>query len=438
MKRKPEGKNQGKHRTQLNSVLNQDMMKRRVVVTGMGVITPVGNSVEEFWGALKSGKSGIDRVTKFDPADFTTQIAGEVKNFNPLDYLDKKEARRMDTAELYSIATSQQAYDDAQLSSDSLDPERAGVVIGSGIGGIETLEKQLSILFEKGPSRISPFFIPMMIVDMCAGLVSMRFGFKGPNYATVSACATSSHAIGDAFKIIQRGDADIMIAGGTEAAITPSSLAGFCSARAISTRNNEPQKASRPFDKERDGFVMAEGSGAIILESLEHARKRDAKIYAEIAGLGMTADAYHITAPDPEGKGAARSISLALRDGGLSPDSVDYINSHGTATPLGDIAETLAIKKVFGERASQIPVNATKSMIGHLLGAAGAVEFIAGLKSMEESILHPTINYEFPDPECDLDYVPNKAREKEINVFLSNSFGFGGHNITLAVKKFRE
>ena len=415
-----------------------DMMKKRVVITGMGAITPVGNSVEELWEALKSGKSGIGRVTRFDPAGFTTQIAGEVKNFDPLIWIDKKEARRMDTAEHYSIASSQQAYDDANLNSDSFDPFRAGTVIGSGIGGIETLEKQLSILFEKGPSRVSPFFIPMMIIDMSAGLVSMRYGIKGPNYATVSACATSAHAIGDSFKIIQRGDADLMITGGTEASITPSSLAGFCSARAISTRNDEPQKASRPFDKERDGFVMAEGSGMLILESLEHAQKRCAKIYAEIVGLGMSGDAYHITAPNPEGEGAARSMSLALKDGELSSDSVDYINSHGTATELGDIAETLAIKKVFGERASQIPVNATKSMVGHLLGAAGAVELIAGIKSMEEGILHPTINYEFPDPKCDLDYVPNKKREKEINVFISNSFGFGGHNITLALKKFTE
>jgi 3-oxoacyl-[acyl-carrier-protein] synthase II len=414
------------------------MMKKRVVVTGMGAVTPVGNSVEELWEALKSGKSGIDRVTRFDPADFTTQIVGEVKNFDSSNYIDKKEARRMDTAEHYSIVSSQQAYDDAKLSSDSFDAYRAGVVIGSGIGGIETLEKQLSILFEKGPSRVSPFFIPMMIIDMSAGLVSMRFGFKGPNYATVSACATSAHAIGDAFKIIQRGDADIMIAGGTEASITPSSLAGFCSARAISTRNDEPQRASRPFDKERDGFVMSEGSGIVILESLEHAQKRGVKIYAEIVGLGMSGDAYHITAPSPGGEGAARSMILALKDGDLSPDSVDYINSHGTATELGDIAETIAIKKVFGKRAYHIPVNATKSMVGHLLGAAGAVELIASVKSMEESVLHPTINYEFPDPRCDLDYVPNKLKEKEINVFLSNSFGFGGHNITLAVKKYLE
>jgi len=414
------------------------MMKRRVVVTGMGAVTPVGNSVGEFWDALKSGKSGIDRVTKFDTADFPTKIAGEVKNFDPLNYIDKKEARRMDTAEQYSIVTSQQAHHDANLNSDSFDPHRAGVVIGSGIGGIETLEKQLSILFKQGPSRVSPFFIPMMIVDMCAGLVSMRLGFKGPNYATVSACATGAHAIGDAFKIIQRGDADLMIAGGSEASITPSAMAGFCAARAISTRNDEPQRASRPFDQQRDGFVMAEGSGVLVLESLEHALKRGVRIYAEVVGLGMTADAYHITAPDPEGEGATRSMRLALEDGDLSPDSVDYINSHGTATELGDVAETLAVKKVFGERAYQIPVNATKSMIGHLLGATGAVELIASIKCMEEGILHPTVNYEFPDPRCDLDYVPNQAREKEINALISNSFGFGGHNVTLAVKKFRE
>ncbi len=413
-------------------------MNTRVVITGMGAVTPVGNSVGEFWEALKAGKSGIDRVTKFDSTDFTTKIAGEVKNFDPLDCIDKKEARRMDLSEQYSLVTSRQAYDDADLNSSSFDPFKAGVVIGSGIGGIKTLEKQLSILLKQGPSRVSPFFIPMMIIDMSAGLVSMRFGFKGPNYATVSACASAAHAIGDSFKIIQRGDADLMITGGSEATITPASMAGFCSARAVSTRNDEPQRASRPFDKERDGFVMAEGSGMLILESLEHAQKRGARIYAEMAGLGMTSDAYHITAPDPQGEGAAMSMRLALKDGDLSPDSVDYINSHGTATPLGDIAETLAIKKVFGERAYQIPVNATKSMIGHLLGATGAVELIAGIKSMEEGILHPTVNYEFPDPECDLDYVPNEKREKEINVFISNSFGFGGHNSTLAIKKFKE
>jgi len=413
-------------------------MRAKVVITGLGALTPIGNTVEEFWKNLKKGVSGIAKVTKFDVSEFSTKIAGEVKGFDPYQYLDKKEARRMDISEQYSIATAQQAFDDAKINTSNLDPYKAGVLIGSGIGGIETFEKQHTILLKGGPSRVSPFFIPMMIIDMSAGLVSMRFGFKGPNYATVSACATSAHAIADAFMLIQRGSADLMIAGGSEASITPTSLAGFCSARAISTRNDQPEKASRPFDQKRDGFVMSEGSGMLILESLDHAKKRGAKIYAEIVGVGMSADAYHITAPSPEGEGAAKSMQMALLDSGLTPEDVDYINSHGTATPLGDIAETLAIKKVFAEKAYKIPVNATKSMIGHLLGAAGAVELVALLKSMEEGILHPTINYEFPDPKCDLDYVPNQAREAKIEVAISNSFGFGGHNITIALKKFRE
>jgi 3-oxoacyl-[acyl-carrier-protein] synthase II len=310
------------------------------------------------------------------------------------------------------------------------------VVVGSGIGGIDTFEKQHAVLLNQGPGRVSPFFIPMMIVDMCAGLISIRFNFKGPNYATVSACASGAHAIADAFRIIQRGEAEVMICGGSEAAITPVSFAGFCSARALSTRNQEPQKASRPFDKQRDGFVMSEGAGILILESLEHAQKRGAKIYAEIIGIGQTADAYHITAPPPGGEGAIRAMRLALKDAGLTPDSVDYINAHGTSTDLNDVTETQAIKAVLGEKAYRTPVSSTKSMIGHLLGAGGAVELIATIKSMEEGILHPTINYEFPDPECDLDYVPNQMRQAEVKVALSNSFGFGGHNISIAVKKF--
>jgi 3-oxoacyl-[acyl-carrier-protein] synthase II len=408
----------------------------RVVVTGMGAVTPVGNTVGEFWENLKKGVSGIDRITRFDPTNFSTQIAGEIKGFDASKYIDKKEARRMDLTQQYAIACAQQAFDDARLGSDSLDPERAGVVVGSGIGGIDTFEKQHTILLNQGPNRVSPFFIPMMIIDMCAGMISIRFNLKGPNYATVSACSSGAHAIADAFKIIQRGEADVMIGGGSEASITPAGLAGFCSARAISTRNDEPQKASRPFDKQRDGFVMGEGAGILILESLEHAQRRGAKIYAEIVGAGSSADAYHITAPAPGGEGAIRAMSLALKDADLSPDSVDYINSHGTSTDLGDIAETLAIKAVLKERAKKIPVNSTKSMIGHLLGAAGAVEMIATIKSIEERIIHPTINYEFPDPECDLDYVPNQMRKAEVNVALSNSFGFGGHNISIAVKKF--
>jgi 3-oxoacyl-[acyl-carrier-protein] synthase II len=409
---------------------------RRTVVTGMGVITPVGNSVDEFWENLKSGKAGIDRISRFDPAPFTSQIAGEIKNFDPFQYIDKKECRRMDLTQQYAIASAQQAYDMAKLGSDAFDPERAGVVVGSGIGGIDTFEKQHTVLLNQGPGRVSPFFIPMMIVDMCAGLISIRFNFKGPNYATVSACASGAHAIADAFRIIQRGEAEVMICGGSEAAITPVSFAGFCSARALSTRNQEPQKASRPFDKQRDGFVMSEGAGILILESLEHAQKRGAKIYAEIIGIGQTADAYHITAPPPGGEGAIRAMRLALKDAGLTPDSVDYINAHGTSTDLNDVTETQAIKAVLGEKAYRTPVSSTKSMIGHLLGAGGAVELIATIKSMEEGILHPTINYEFPDPECDLDYVPNQMRQAEVKVALSNSFGFGGHNISIAVKKF--
>ncbi len=411
-------------------------MKRRVVVTGMGVISPIGNSVEEFWVKLENGFSGVGLVSKFDASQFSTKIAAEVKNFDPSEYIDKKEARRMDLTEQYAIVCAQQAFDDAKLGSDSLDLEKAGVVVGGGIGGIGTFEKQHAVLLKQGPNRISPFFIPMMIIDMTAGLISMRFNFKGPNYATVSACASGAHAIADAFRIIQRGDAEVMITGGSEASITPASLAGFCSSRALSTRNDEPQKASRPFDEQRDGFVMGEGAGMMILESLEHAQKRGARIYAEIIGVGMSADAYHITAPAPGGEGAIRSMRLALKDAGLSPESVDYINSHGTSTDLGDLTECQAIKAVFGEHAYKIPVNSTKSMIGHLLGAGGAVELIVTIRSIREGILHPTINYEFPDPECNLDFVPNQKRSANINTAISNSFGFGGHNITIAVEKF--
>ena len=408
----------------------------RVVVTGMGALTPVGNSVEEFWKSLKDGVSGISRVTRFDPSRFTSQIVGEVKDFDATKYMEKKEARRMDLVQQYAVASAREAFDHSGLGSDSFDPERAGVVVGSGIGGIETFEKQHANLLNQGPGRVSPFFIPMMIIDLCAGLISMRFNFKGPNYATVSACASGAHAIADGFKIIQRGEADVMITGGSEATITPTALAGFCSARALSTRNDEPHKASRPFDKERDGFVMGEGAGIVILESLEHAQKRGARIFAEIVGAGQTADAYHMTAPAPGGEGAIRAMRLALQDAGLDAEAVDYINSHGTSTDLNDATETQAIKVTFGERARKIPVNSTKSMVGHLLGAGGAVELIATIKSIQEGILHPTVNYEFPDPECDLDYVPNQMRKVEVKVAISNSFGFGGHNICIAVNRF--
>jgi 3-oxoacyl-[acyl-carrier-protein] synthase II len=402
----------------------------------MGVISPVGNSVGEFWKNLKDGVSGIDRVSRFDASQFSTQIVGEVKGFDAYKYMERKEARRMDRVQQYAVASAQQAFDQSGLKSDSPEPDRAGVVVGSGIGGIETFEKQHAAFLNQGPGRVSPFFIPMMIIDLCAGLISMRFNFKGPNYATVSACASGAHAIADAFRIIQRGEADVMITGGSEASITPTALAGFCSARALSTRNHEPQKASRPFDKERDGFVMGEGAGVMVLESLELAQRRGAKILAEVVGVGMTADAYHITAPAPGGEGAIQSMRLALKDAGLTPDSVDYINAHGTSTDLNDMTETQAVKAVFGERAREIPMNSTKSMIGHLLGAAGSVELVAAIKSIEEGVLHPTINYEFPDPGCDLDYVPNQMRKVDVNVAISNSFGFGGHNITLAVSKY--
>ena len=399
----------------------------------MGLVSPLGNTVDEFWTALLEGKSGIGPLTRFDASAYPTRIVGEVKNFDPSLYMDKKEARRMDLSEQYAMAATEQAIKDSGFDLDSVDLDRCGVVIGSGIGGINTFEKQHSLLEKSGPGRVSPFFIPMMIIDMCAGLVSIRYGFRGPNYATVSACASSAHAIGNSYHIIQRDEADIMIAGGAEATITPTALAGFCQAKAISTRNDEPERASRPFDRDRDGFVMGEGSAILVLESLEHAKARGARIYAEVRGVGSTADAYHMTAPHPDGYGARKSIELALKSAGITAADVDYVNTHGTSTGLGDISETRAIKEVLGERAYQIPVNSTKSMVGHLLGAAGAIELLATVKSIQERMLHPTTNLDNPDPECDLDYVPHKKREYTINYAISNSFGFGGHNVTLVV-----
>jgi len=412
------------------------MERVRTVVTGMGVVTPLGSTLKDYWQALKKGECGINKITRFNVSEFASQIAGEVADFEPTDFLEKKALRRMDLSEQYAIGAAQMAIDDSGLDVKSIDPFRAGVIIASGIGGIGTFEQQHETLLKSGPKRVSPFFIPMMIIDMCAGLVAIRFGFRGPNYATVSACSSSSHALLDAFKIIERGDADIMVAGGAEATITPTSLAGFCSARALSTRNDDPKRSSRPFDKDRDGFVMAEGSGMVVLESLESARARGARIYGELIGAGMTCDAHHMTAPIPDGSGAKMAMVNAVKDAGLSPDDIDYINSHGTATGLGDPAETNAIKAVFGERAYKIPINSTKSMVGHLLGAAGAVELIASLLSMQEGILHPTINLDNPDPECDLDYVPHKVRDYEFDTFLTNSFGFGGHNVSLAGRKY--
>ncbi len=406
-------------------------MKIRTVVTGLGVVTPIGNNLETFWEALLAGRSGVAPVTRFPVDDYPTKIAAEVKGFDASPYIEKKELRRMDLAEQYALVASEEAIKDSGLDLSAIDLDRCGVVIGSGIGGISTFEQQHSTLMTSGPGRVSPFFIPMMIIDMCAGLVSIRFNFRGPNYATVSACASSAHAMIDAFRIIQRGEADVMITGGSEATITPTAMAGFCQARAMSTRNDAPEKASRPFDKGRDGFVMGEGSGIVILESYEHAVRRKAKIYGEFLGGAMTADAHHMPAPHPDGHGARRAMKLAIADAGLTPEQIDYVNTHGTATDLGDIAETKAIKAVLGDHAYKTPCNSTKSMTGHLLGAAGAVEFIALLKSFEHQVLHATINLDDPDPDCDLDYVANKSRAATLQYAMSNSFGFGGHNVTL-------
>ncbi len=413
------------------------MEKRRVVVTGLGALTPVGNSAEEYWGAITRGRSGIGPITRFDAKNLPTRIAGEVRNFDPLKWVDKKEARRLDPYLQYAIACAAMAVEDAALNLEKVEQTRFGVLVGSGIGGIITLLENHKVLLEKGPDRVSPFFIPMLIVNMASGLISMRYGAKGPNSAVVTACATGNHAIGDAFKIIQRGDADVMIAGGAEAIITELTFAGFCQMKAMSTRNDEPAKASRPFDADRDGFVCSEGGGLVILEALDHALRHDARIYAEIVGYGMSSDAYHMTAPDPEGDGAARCMAEAIRDAGVAAADVGYINAHGTSTPYNDKFETMAIKRVFGPHAPKLAVSSTKSMVGHLLGAAGGVEAIATILAIHHGLLPPTINYETPDPECDLDYVPNQVRKQEVEVALTNAFGFGGTNATLAFRRFR-
>jgi 3-oxoacyl-[acyl-carrier-protein] synthase II len=411
--------------------------RRRVVVTGLGALTPIGNTAEELWAGLTHGRSGIGPITRFDAAGYDTRIAGEIKNFDPLAFVDKKEARRLDPYLQYAIAASTMAVADAGLEPARVDGERFGVLIGSGIGGITTLLDGEDMRKTKGPDRVSPFVIPMLIINMASGLVSMRFGAKGPNSSVVTACATGNHAIGDAFRIIQRDDADIMIAGGAEAIIVPLTIAGFCAMKAMSTRNDDPQRASRPFDAGRDGFVCGEGAGIVVLEALEHAVRRDARIYAEVIGYGMTSDAHHMTAPDPEGDGAARAMALALKDGGLAPTDVGYVNAHGTSTPYNDKFETIAIKRVFGEHARRLAVSSTKSMTGHLLGAAGGVEAIATTLALHHGVLPPTINYETPDPDCDLDYVPNQARKQDIEVAISNAFGFGGTNATIALRQYR-
>jgi 3-oxoacyl-[acyl-carrier-protein] synthase II len=412
-------------------------MKRRVVVTGMGAITPVGNDVATTWRALLDGKSGAAPITHFDAANFPVKFAAEVKDFDPLTYMERKEAKHADQFTQYAVGAANQAMTDAGLAEpNGMDPDRIGVIVGSGIGGLRSFEEQHDVYRQRGPGKISPFFIPMFISDIAAGIVSMQFNAKGPNYATVSACATSAHAIGDAYRTIQYGDADVMITGGAEATVTPMAIGGFANMKALSERNDSPETASRPFDATRDGFVMGEGSGMVILEELEHARARGARIYAEIVGYGATGDAYHLTAPAPNGEGAQRAMKRALKDASLGPEDIQYINAHGTSTPANDLNETLAIKAVFGDSAKTVNVSSTKSATGHMLGAAGAIEFLVCALVVGKGIIPPTINYETPDPECDLNYTPNEAVRREVNSALSNSFGFGGHNTTLAVKRF--
>ncbi|MHA6251687.1 beta-ketoacyl-ACP synthase II [Oceanobacillus sp. CAU 1775] len=411
------------------------MNERRVVITGLGAVTPVGNDVSSMWESLITGKSGIDVTTRVNTDDYPAKVAAEVKDFDPLKYIDKKELRRMDPFTQYAVAASKMAVEDSGLVIDDSNRERVGVWIGSGIGGMQTWEEQHRKLLEKGPRRVSPFFVPMMIPDMAAGQVSIQLGAKGINSCTVTACASGANSIGDAFKAVQRGDVDYIIAGGTEAPITDMAFAGFSSAKALST-NPDPATACRPFDKNRDGFVMGEGSGILIMETLEAALERGAHIYGEIVGYGSTGDAYHITAPAENGEGAARAMQQALNDAGLSPEDIDYINAHGTSTELNDKYETTAIKTVFGEHVSKLAISSTKSMTGHLLGAAGGVEAVIALKTIKEGIIPPTINYETPDEALDLDYVPNEARKKEVNAVVSNSLGFGGHNVALVFKKY--
>ena len=413
-------------------------MKRRVVVTGMGAVSPLGLSVGDLWEALLAGRSGVGPITRFDAARLTTRIAAELKGFKPENYMDPKEIRRNDPFVHYALAAASMAMEDAAADIAKLDTTRLGVVVGSGIGGVTTWEAQHRVLLERGPDRVSPLFVPMMIANMAAGQVSIRFNARGPNFAPVSACTSGAHAVGEAFRFIQNDEADMMIAGGAEAPITILSMSGFCSMKAMSTRNDEPAKASRPFDAERDGFVMGEGAGIVILEDLGSAKRRGARILAEVAGYGLTGDAHHITAPSPDGEGAARAMSLAMKDGGISPEEIGYINAHGTSTPLNDKFETMAVKAVFREHARKLALGSTKSMTGHLLGAAGGIEFIITILAVRNGVLPPTINYEHPDPECDVDCVPNKARKQDLDVALTNSLGFGGHNATLAVRRFVE
>ncbi len=411
------------------------MSERRVVITGIGVVSPVGNDLETFWKSLKEGRSGISRYAAFDSEKFDCKIAGEVRGYDPVPfYKTPKDVRRTDRYTQFAVGAAKMSLDDSGLDLAAVDLDRAGVMIGSGVGGLATMETQVTQMLTKGPDRTSPFMIPMMISNMASGFISMEHGLRGPNMAIVTACATANHCMGEAWRIIKFGDADVMVAGGSEACVVPVGIAGFTAMRALSLRNDEPERASRPFDKDRDGFVMGEGAGVVILEEYEHAKKRGAKIYCELAGYGLTADAYHMSAPMPEGEGAARCMHMAMKHARVNPEEVDYINAHGTSTPIGDVCETKAVKRAFGEHAARLAVSSTKSMTGHLLGAAGAVEIAACIMAMRDSVLPPTINLDNPDPECDLDYVPNKAREKKVKVAISNSFGFGGHNSSVLIK----
>jgi 3-oxoacyl-[acyl-carrier-protein] synthase II len=410
---------------------------RRVVVTGLGVVTPLGQQMETFWANLLAGGCGIDKITSFDASGFDCQIAAEIKDFNPgAAFPSPKELKRTDRFSQFAVCAGYNALLDSGMDLEKLNRDEIGTFIGSGIGGLRTTGEQHLVLLERGPKRISPFMIPMLILNIASGLFSMYYKLRGPNFATCSACATSTHAIGEAWRTIKMGDAKAIFAGGSEATIVPMGIGGFCAMRAMSTRNDDPKRSSRPFDKERDGFVMGEGAGVLVLEELEHAKERGAKIYCEIVGYGNTADASHMTSPAPEGEGAARCMKMALRNAGLNPTDISYINAHGTSTPQGDICETQAIKTVFGEHARKLAVSSTKGATGHMLGAAGAVEMAVCAKAIQMNLVPPTINYEFPDPECDLDYVPNKARELRVDAILNNSFGFGGHNATIAAKKF--
>jgi len=411
--------------------------QKRVVVTGLGAITPIGNTLAEYWEGLLSGRNGIGPITLFDPSRHDCRIAGEVKGFSPHDYMDRKEAKRMDRFAQFAVSASKQALADAQFVINELNAEQVGVIIGTGVGGLKVLEDQQEVYLTRGPDRCSPFMIPMMIANMAAGLTAIHTGAKGPNSCTVTACAAGAHAVGDAFRLIQRGYAQAMICGGSEAAVTPLSVAGFSAARALSTRNDDPVHACRPFSSDRDGFVMGEGSGILLLEELEHALSRGARIYAEIVGYGMTCDAYHMTSPVPSGEGATRAMQLALKDAGLIPEQVSYINAHGTSTQVNDATETGAIKNALGEYAYKVAISSTKSMTGHLLGGSGGIEAVASVMAVANDQIPPTINLTNPDPACDLDYVPNHSRNQKLEVVLSNSFGFGGHNVTLAFKKYR-